>query len=60
MTKGGPGTASTTFAIWSYQLGFGSTLPDLSPAAAVGNLLIIIALIFGLIYIRAQRRLDPS
>ena len=31
MTTGGPGNASTTFAIWSYQLGFGSTLPDFSP-----------------------------
>jgi multiple sugar transport system permease protein len=60
MTRGGPGTSSTTFAIWSYRLGFGSTLPDFSPAAAVGNLLIVLALIFGIIYIRAQRRLDPS
>jgi multiple sugar transport system permease protein len=60
MTRGGPGSSSTTFAIWSYRLGFGSTLPDFSPAAAVGNLLIILALIFGIIYIRTQRRLDPS
>jgi len=58
MTRGGPGSSSTTFAIWSYRLGFGSALPDLSPAAAVGNLLILIALILGLIYIRAQRRLE--
>ena len=58
MTRGGPGSSSTTFAIWSYRLGFGSALPDLSPAAAVGNLLIVIALVFGLIYIRAQRRLE--
>ncbi|MFB2586956.1 carbohydrate ABC transporter permease [Herbiconiux liukaitaii] len=60
MTKGGPGSSSTTLSIWSYRLGFGSALPDLSPAAAVGNILILIALVFGLIYIRAQRRLDPS
>ncbi|MGD0699981.1 MAG: sugar ABC transporter permease [Trebonia sp.] len=58
MTRGGPGTASTTLAIWSYQLGFGSLLPDFSSAAAVGNLLIIIAVIFSLIYIRARRRLE--
>lgn len=58
MTRGGPGSSSTTFAIWSYRLGFGSALPDLSPAAAVGNLLIVIALVFGLIYIRTQRRLE--
>ena len=60
MTRGGPATASTTLAIWSYQLGFGSTLPDFSPAAAVGNLLIVIAVVFGLIYIRVQRRMDLS
>ena len=48
MTRGGPATASTTLAIWSYQLGFGSLLPDFSSAAAVGNVLIIIAVIFGL------------
>jgi multiple sugar transport system permease protein len=58
MTRGGPATASTTLAIWSYQLGFGSLLPDFSSAAAVGNLLIIIAVIFSLIYIRARRRLE--
>ncbi|WP_138946941.1 carbohydrate ABC transporter permease [Plantibacter sp. M259] len=60
MTRGGPADASTTLAIWSYRLGFGSTLPDFSPAAAVGNVLIVIALIFGLIYIRTQRKLDAS
>ncbi|HEY8702799.1 MAG TPA: sugar ABC transporter permease [Arthrobacter sp.] len=60
MTKGGPGNASTTFATWSYQLGFGSVLPAFSPAASVGNLLIILALVFGLIYIRIQRKQDLS
>ena len=60
MTRGGPADSSTTLAIWAYRLGFGSIIPDFSPAAAVGNLLILIALIFGLIYIRAQRRLDPA
>jgi multiple sugar transport system permease protein len=57
MTRGGPVDASTTFAIWSYRLGFGAESPELSPAAAVGNLLIVLAFVFGLIYIRAQRRL---
>jgi multiple sugar transport system permease protein len=60
MTRGGPGTASTTLATWSYQLGFASTLPDFSPAAAVGNVLIVIALVFGVIYIRTQRKQDVS
>ena len=60
MTRGGPADSSTTFEIWAYRLGFGSLIPDFSPAAAVGNLLIVIALVFGLVYIRTQRRLDPA
>jgi multiple sugar transport system permease protein len=56
MTKGGPSTSSTTFATWSYRLGFGNLLPAFGPGAAVGNLLILAALVFGLIYIRVQRR----
>ena len=60
MTKGGPTDSSTTFATWSYRLGFGSVLPQFGPGAAVGNLLIILALVFGLIYIRVQRRQEAS
>jgi multiple sugar transport system permease protein len=55
MTRGGPVDSSTTFATWSYRLGFGNLLPDFGPGAAVGNLLVVIALAFGLLYIRAQR-----
>lgn len=58
MTKGGPSGSSTTLAIWSYQLGFGSLLPDFSSAATVGNVLIVIALVVGLVYARVQRRLE--
>jgi multiple sugar transport system permease protein len=60
MTRGGPATSSTTLAIWSYQLGFGSLLPDFSSASAVGNVLIIIAVFFALIYIRARHRLEAT
>ena len=56
MTKGGPVDSSTTFATWSYRLGFGNLLPEFGPGAAVGNLLVIMALIAGLVYIRVQRR----
>lgn len=56
MTKGGPSDASTTLATWSYRLGFGTLLPSFGPGAAVGNLLILTALVFGLVYIRVQRR----
>ena len=59
MTRGGPTDSSTTFATWSYHLGFGNLLPEFGPGAAVGNLLIVMALIFGLIYIRTQRRRQP-
>ncbi len=56
MTRGGPGTSSTTLATWSYQLGFGSMLPHFGPGAAVGNLLILIAFAFGLLHLHTQRR----
>jgi multiple sugar transport system permease protein len=56
MTKGGPTDSSTTLATWSYRLGFGNLLPAFGPGAAVGNLLIVLALVFGLVYIRTQRR----
>ncbi|MDT0541139.1 MULTISPECIES: sugar ABC transporter permease [Streptomyces] len=56
MTKGGPAESSTTFATWSYQLGFGNLLPAFGPGAAVGNLLVIAALVFGLVYVRVQRK----
>ncbi|MFC4534969.1 carbohydrate ABC transporter permease, partial [Sphaerisporangium dianthi] len=56
MTRGGPSDSSTTLATWSYRLGFGNLLPAFGPGAAVGNLLIVMALVFGLVYIRLQRR----
>ena len=54
MTRGGPVDSSTTLATWSYRLGFGNLLPAFGPGAAVGNLLVVIALAFALLYIRAQ------
>lgn len=59
MTKGGPTDSSTTLATWSYRLGFGSLLPSFGPGAAVGNLLIVLALVAGLGYLRVQRRQQP-
>ncbi|MFI5907560.1 carbohydrate ABC transporter permease [Dactylosporangium sp. NPDC051541] len=56
MTKGGPADASTTLATWSYRLSFGNLLPAFGPGAAVGNLLIIAAMVFGFVYIRTQHR----
>ncbi|NKE58697.1 sugar ABC transporter permease [Lentzea sp. PSKA42] len=56
MTRGGPSGSSSTLATWSYELGFGSPLPRFGPSAAVGNVLILMALAAGLVYIRAQER----
>jgi multiple sugar transport system permease protein len=60
MTKGGPSGSSSTLATWSYELGFGSLLPRFGPSAAVGNVLILLALAAGLLYIRLQRRQEPA
>ncbi|MET7671675.1 carbohydrate ABC transporter permease [Micromonospora luteifusca] len=56
MTRGGPTGSSATLATWSYRLGFGNMLPEFGPGAAIGNLLIVMALIAGLVYIRIERR----
>ena len=56
MTLGGPGSSSTTLAIWSYRRAFGTGQPDFSPAATVGNILIVMALVFGFVYLYLQRR----
>ncbi|MEU4769952.1 sugar ABC transporter permease [Actinosynnema sp. NPDC023794] len=60
MTRGGPSGSSTTLATWSYELGFGSMLPRFGPSAAVGNLLILLAVVAGLAYARVQRHQDAS
>jgi multiple sugar transport system permease protein len=56
MTRGGPADTSTTLAIWSYREAFGTGQPDFSPAAAVGNLLILLAFAAGLVHVHLQRR----
>ncbi|MTV25100.1 sugar ABC transporter permease [Nitriliruptoraceae bacterium ZYF776] len=56
MSRGGPADASTTLAIWSYRMAFGTGQPAFSPAAAVGNLLILLALVGGMFYLHVQRR----
>jgi multiple sugar transport system permease protein len=60
MTTGGPGDASTTLAVWSYREAFGTGQPDFSPAATIGNLLIVIALAFGALYLYLQRKQEQS
>jgi multiple sugar transport system permease protein len=56
MTRGGPGTSSTTLTIWSYQQSFGSLLPRFGPGAAISNILILMAFAIGLGYVALQHR----
>ncbi|MBB5801824.1 multiple sugar transport system permease protein [Saccharothrix ecbatanensis] len=60
MTRGGPSGSSTTLATWSYELGFGSMLPRFGPSSAVGNVLILLAVVAGLVYVRVQRHQEAS
>ncbi|MEU4744503.1 sugar ABC transporter permease [Actinosynnema sp. NPDC023658] len=60
MTRGGPSGSSATLATWSYELGFGSMLPRFGPSAAVGNVLILLAVVGGLLYARYQRHQEPA
>jgi multiple sugar transport system permease protein len=55
MTGGGPVNSSSTLATWSFEISF---LDDhqLGLGSAVGEILVVVAIVFGLIYIRAQRR----
>jgi multiple sugar transport system permease protein len=53
MTQGGPAGATQTLTIWAYNLSFINFA--FGQGAAVGNLLIIVALIFGVVYIRSTR-----
>ena len=56
MTRGGPSNSSTTLATWSYQLSFGNLFPSFGPGAAAANLLIVIALILGGVYLYYEHR----
>jgi multiple sugar transport system substrate-binding protein len=51
---------ANTLAVWSYREAFGTGQPAFSPASAVGNLLILIALAFGVLYLYVQRRQEAS
>lgn len=56
ITRGGPDNSSTTLATWSYQLSFGNLLPQFGPGSAVGNMLILVALLAGLVYVRFEAK----
>ncbi|PYF99296.1 multiple sugar transport system permease protein [Georgenia satyanarayanai] len=60
MTTGGPGSASANLAVLSYRFAFGTAQPNFSMAAAIGNILILLALAVGLLYLYLQRRQEKS
>lgn len=55
LTKGGPANSSHTIATWSYQMSFEGK-HELGLGTAAGELLVVIALIFGFLYIKAQNK----
>jgi multiple sugar transport system permease protein len=54
LTGGGPANASQTIATQSYHLSFVEF--DFGQGAALGNILIVISLVFAVLYLRASRR----
>ena len=54
VTGGGPANASQTLAVQAYQLSFKTFL--FGQGAAMGNILILISLVFALLYLRLNRR----
>jgi multiple sugar transport system permease protein len=54
ITRGGPANASHTLNTWAYSLSF-NTL-DFGLGAAAGDILLVVVLIFGLLYLRYARR----
>jgi multiple sugar transport system permease protein len=53
VTRGGPANASQTLTTWSYSLSFQQF--EFGQGAAVGNLLIVVTTLFGLLYLRSAR-----
>jgi multiple sugar transport system permease protein len=54
MTQGGPGNATNILPLYSYQQAF--TYNNLAYGALVGNVMVIIATVFGVFYVRITAR----
>lgn len=54
MTGGGPANATQTVTTYAYQLSFGG-LAEFGLGAAAGNVLIVVALVFAVWYVRSSR-----
>jgi multiple sugar transport system permease protein len=53
VTQGGPANSSQTLTTFAYDLSFSQLL--FGQGAAVGNILILVAVVFATIYLRAVR-----
>jgi multiple sugar transport system permease protein len=56
VTQGGPANSSQTLTTYAYDLSFNQLM--FGQGAAVGNILILVAVVFAAIYLRAVR--DPD
>jgi len=54
MTQGGPGTATNILPLYSYQQAF--SFNNLAYGALIGNVMVVIASIFGVLYVRVAGR----
>ena len=54
MTQGGPGTATNILPLYSYQQAF--SFNNLAYGALIGNVMVVIASIFGVLYVRIALR----
>lgn len=54
MTQGGPGTATNILPLYSYQQAF--SFDNLAYGALIGNVMVVIASIFGVLYVRVAGR----
>jgi multiple sugar transport system permease protein len=54
MTNGGPADSTQTITTYAYQLSFGG-LAEFGLGAAAGNVLIVLALVFAILYVRSSR-----
>jgi multiple sugar transport system permease protein len=54
MTQGGPGSATNILPLYSYQQAFGFN--NLAYGALIGNVMVLIATVFGVLYVRIAGR----
>jgi multiple sugar transport system permease protein len=54
MTQGGPGNSTNILPLYSYQQAF--TFNNLAYGALIGNVMVVIATVFGVFYVRITAR----